>query len=139
MPCMSVTCPATCTCSKPINVIKLSFHFFFAGCRVLIPVPSKIRNTSWPGKRQFEGKKVSLISKSGRKMTFCSQGTSFHVNKKTVSSRHRPTVVLSQRLLLCAQPLPSRYPAELPSDNPQGLRVPCLSKSGTSPQAQTMS
>ena len=89
------------------------FSFFFAGCshalRTTISVPSKSRNASWPWKRQFEGKEVSFIPKSGSKMTFFSQRTSFHVNKKTVFSHHGPTLV---------QPLPSRYPARLLPSHP---------------------
>jgi hypothetical protein len=62
-------------------VLVLQPYCLFIGFMIF---PSKLRNGSCPRKRRFKGKKVSFVSKSGRKKTFCSWEMSVQVDKKTV-------------------------------------------------------
>ena len=67
MPCTlaGVTSPRSyLRVQKKLTVFLFKSIFFWQGDGY-IPVPSKLRNASCPGKRQSEGKEASFISKLG--------------------------------------------------------------------------
>ena len=90
--------PMPCTGVTPGSYLRVqnakrqpSFFFFHRVQSSDIHVPSKLRNASCLSKRQSERKEVSFICKCVRKMTFCSQEMSVHVNRRQCV--HWPSLV----------------------------------------------